>query len=378
MWYNRSISEGKDNPALRVHLISDMSEGDWNSFPSTALRTGVAASPGRHVLQSSQWGQLKERFGWQVARLAIEHQGQWLAGAQVLFRSLGPQTIAYVPKGPIADWADAEATQALLEALHSLCRQRRAILLKIEPDLAEDPASVHQLTEVGFRPSPQTIQPQCSIVLDMTPDAEDILARMKSKTRYNIRLAARRGVMVREGTAEDLPGFYRLMQTTGERDGFGIHSEQYYETAHQLFVPQGLAKLFLAAFEDELLGGIMPFAFGQKAWYMYGASSDEHRNLMPNYLLQWEAIKWAKDCGCLTYDLWGIPDEEEAVLEREFLKRSDGLWGVYRFKRGFGGQVVHYLGAYDYVYSPLLYRLYNKLVQLGGNPSVVTGQALVE
>ena len=256
---------------MRVHLASDISESDWNSF--------VAASPVGHVLQSSQWGQLKERFGWQVARVAIEDQGRWLAGAQVLFRPIGPQTIAYVPKGPITDWADEEVTQTLLEALHHVCRQRRAILLKIEPDLAEDPALVQRLKGLGFRASPQTIQPRCTIMVDLTPDTEDILARMKSKTRYNIRLAARKGVTVREGTAEDLPGFYHLMRTTGERDGFGIHSESYYQAAHQLFVPQGLARLFLATFEDKVLAGMMAFAFGQRAWYMYGASSDEHRNL---------------------------------------------------------------------------------------------------
>lgn len=339
---------------MRVHSTSDINERDWNSF--------VTTSSVGHVLQSSQWGHLKERFGWQVERLAVEDQGQWLAGAQVLFRPLGQLTIAYVPKGPVTDWADEAVTQVLLEALHRLRRQRRAILLKIEPDLADDPTLAQKLTTLGFRPSPQTIQPRCTILLDLTPDPEAILARMKSKTRYNIRLAARKGVTVREGTADDLPGFYRLMQTTGERDGFGIHSQAYYQAAHQLFVPQGLARLFLATFEDKVLAGIMAFAFGQRAWYMYGASSDEHRNLMPNYLLQWEAIKWARERGCLTYDLWGIPDEEEAILEREFLKRSDGLWGVYRFKRGFGSQVVHYLGAYDYVYSPLLYWLYNKVV----------------
>jgi peptidoglycan pentaglycine glycine transferase (the first glycine) len=350
----------KESVDLRVHFTSGISEKDWNSF--------VIASPSGHVLQSSQWGRLKERFGWQVARVGIEDGGQWLAGAQVLFRPIGPWTIAYVPKGPVTDLADDEVTQTLLDALHHLCRQHRAILLKIEPDLAEDSTLVQKLTALGFRASPQTIQPRCTILLDLTPDPEAILARMKSKTRYNIRLAARRGVTVREGTAEDLPGFYRLIRITGQRDGFGIHSQAYYETAHQLFVPQGLAKLFLATFEDKVLAGIMAFAFGQRAWYMYGASSDEHRNLMPNYLLQWEAIKWAKDRGCLTYDLWGIPDEEEEVLEREFLKRNDGLWGVYRFKRGFGGQVVHYLGAYDYVYSPSLYWLYNKLVTRRARP----------
>ena len=185
---------------------------------------------------------------------------------------------------------------------------------------------------------------------------------MYKRQRYNIRLAARKGVTVREGTVEDLPEFYHLMQITSQRDRFGIHSRSYYETAHRLFVPPKLARLFLATYEGKVLAGIMIFALGQRAWYMYGASSNEHRNLMPNYLLQWEAIRWAKDRGCMTYDLWGIPDEEEEVLESEFTKRSDGLWGVYRFKRGFGGQVVHYLGAYDYVYSPPLYWLYNKLI----------------
>jgi len=347
---------------LRVHLTSDISEKDWNSF--------VAASPGGHILQSSQWGRLKERFGWQAARIAIGYRGQFLAGAQILFRPLplGPQTIAYVPKGPITNWANEEVTQTLLGALHHLCRRRRAIFLKIEPDLAEDPAVAQRLTDLGFRASPQTIQPRRTILLDLTPDLEIILARMKSKTRYNIRLAARKGVTVREGTVKDLPGFYRLMQITGERDRFAIHSESYYEAAYQLFVPQGLAKLFLATFEDKVLAGLLAFAFGQRAWYMYGASSNEHRNLMPNYLLQWEAIKWAKERGCLTYDMWGIPDEEEEVLEREFLKRSGGLWGVYRFKRGFGGQVVRYLGAYDHVYSPSLYWLYNKLVSWRAGP----------
>lgn len=339
-----------------MRLASEISEGDWNPF--------VIASTRGHILQSSQWGRLKESFGWQVARVAIQGQGQWLAGAQVLFRPLplGLRTIAYVPKGPITDWADEEVTQTLFEALHHLCRQRRAILLKIEPDFVEDHALAQQLTRLGFRASPQPIQPRCTSVLDLSPDPDDILAGMRSKTRYNIRLAGRKGVTVREGTPDDLPGFYRLMQLTGQRDDFAIHSEAYYRVAHQLFVPQGLAKLFLATFGDQVLAGIMAFAFGQRAWYMYGASSDEHRDLMPNYLLQWEAIQWAKGRGCLTYDLWGIPDEEEAVLERDFLKRSDGLWGVYRFKRGFSGQVVHYLGAYDYVYSPPLYWLYSKVV----------------
>jgi len=330
-----------------------VSEEEWNSF---------VAAQGGHILQSWAWGQLKASFGWQAVRVVLEREGRPVAGAQVLFRPFLGASIAYVPKGPIVDLADREATEELLAALHRLARRRRAIFLKIEPDLADDPALARRLEGYGFRPSPQTIQPRRTILVDLTPDPEAILARMKPKTRYNIRLARRKEVAVREGTEADLDVFYHLMQLTGRRDGFPIHSREYYEAAYRLFVPAGLAKLFLASYRGQVLAGLMAFAWGRRAWYMYGASSDEHRNRMPNHLLQWEAIGWAKEKGCLTYDLWGIPDEDEEVLEKEFLKRSGGLWGVYRFKRGFGGRVVRFLGAYDYIYSPLLYRLYNQAI----------------
>jgi len=150
------------------------------------------------------------------------------------------------------------------------------------------------------------------------------------------------------------------MLLTGKRDTFPIYSKEYYEAIYRLFVPAGLARLFLASYRGEVLAGLMAFALGRRAWYLYGASSNEHRDRMPNYLLQWEAIRWAKEKGCLTYDLWGIPDEDQDALERGFLKRCDGLWGVYRFKRGFGVRLVRYLGAYDDVYLYPRYWLYNQ------------------
>jgi len=182
---------------------------------------------------------------------------------------------------------------------------------------------------------------------------------MKPKTRYNIRLAERKGVTVREGTEEDVQTFYRLSQVTSLRDDFPIHKEQYYLDAYRTFVPAGLARLFMAEYGGEPLAGLMAFAFGRTAWYMYGASSNRQRNLMPNHLLQWSAIQWAKARGCETYDFWGIPDEigldpSQADVAHE---RSDGLWGVYRFKEGFGGSIVRYLGAYDCVYWKPVYAL---------------------
>jgi lipid II:glycine glycyltransferase (peptidoglycan interpeptide bridge formation enzyme) len=322
------------------------------------------AAAGGHVLQSWAWGELKSRFGWRVQRIAASG-----ALAQVLFRPLpgGMGTIAYVPKGPLADYGDPHALQALLDAIEPVARQERAICLKIEPDLEEAESFTGQLVAFGFHPSSQEIQPRRTILVDLTSDPEELLRRMKQKTRYNIRLSARKGVTVRAGSEADLAPFYELMETTASRDGFGIHTESYYRAAHHLFVPSGQGRLLLAEYEGQLLAGLVVLCLGGSgrcgtACYMYGASSDEHRNLMPTYLLQWEAMLWAREQGCQDYDLWGVPDEDEATLEDEFTQRSDGLWGVYRFKRGFGGRVVRTAGAWDLVYAPLRYRLYSAAV----------------
>ena len=324
----------------------------WDSF--------VAASPEAHLLQTSHWGRLKSRFGWEVERVAVTNGDAIIAGAQVLYRSLPlGLTLAYVPKGPLVNWDDEGAVLTLLAALRQAAHRRRAFCLKLEPDVLDDPSLAGQLEGYGFRRSQQTIQPRRTMLVDLSPDLDEILTRMKPKTRYNIRLARRREVVVREGIEADLPVFYQLMQLTATRDCFSIHSREYYEAVYRIFVPAGLARLLLASYRGRTLAGLMAFAWGRRAWYMYGASSDENRNRMPNYLLQWEAIRWAKERGCLTYDLWGIPDEHEDVLEREFLKRSGGLWRVYRFKRGFGGRTIRYLGAYDDVYFQPLYWLYD-------------------
>jgi len=180
---------------------------------------------------------------------------------------------------------------------------------------------------------------------------------MKQKTRYNIRLAEKKGVTVRQGTAADIAPFIRLMRQTGERDGFGIHDAQYYRAAFELFAPDQ-ASLLVAEFEGRPLAGAMVFALGRTAAYFYGASSDEERPRMPAYAIQWAAMRWAKARGCATYDMWGIPDAPEDELEAGFTDRQDGLWPVYRFKRGFGGEVVRTVGAADRVYNPLLARLY--------------------
>ncbi|MBN1964406.1 MAG: peptidoglycan bridge formation glycyltransferase FemA/FemB family protein, partial [Anaerolineae bacterium] len=204
-----------------------------------------------------------------------------------------------------------------------------------------------------------------TIVLDIGDAAEDdILARMKQKTRYNIRLSGRKEVSVREGTRADVVSFNALLRVTGERDTFGVHAPAYYELAYDLFVPSGRAALLLASHAGIDLAGVMVFALGQTAWYFYGASSNEERQRMPTYAVQWAAIQWARVQGCTVYDLWGVPDTNEESLEADFTDRTDGLWSVYRFKRGFGGELVRRLPAYDYVYNAPLYAAYQGFLRL--------------
>lgn len=340
--------------------IYDPPAEEWDRF--------VASHPQAHVLQMSSWGELKRGFGWQVRRVALMEDGHICAGAQILLHPLLPwlehgPSLAYVPKGPLVDWEDLLTTAALLSAIHPLAREEGSVCLTIEPELLDSPPLDSRLKECGFRPSARTIQPRRTIHVDIRPSEEDILMAMKSKTRYNIRLAGRRRVEVKAGSAEDVSTFYHLSQITSQRNEFGIHSYDYYQRAYDLFSSRGQAHLLLAEYQGQPLAGLMAFAAGPRAWYFYGASSNEERDRMPNHALQWAAMRWAKTQGCETYDLWGVPDDEEEVLEAEFLERSGGLWGVYRFKRGFGGQVVRYIGAYDYVYRPLLYRLYRQALQ---------------
>ncbi len=299
--------------------------------------------PSAHLLQTVEWGQLKAAFGWQPVWV-----GSPVCGAQILFRKLPlGLTVGYIPKGPVG-----ENWEVLLPEIETVCRRQRAVFLKIEPDAWEDEALPPKIA--GRAASP--IQPRRTVEICLEGSEEDWLARMKQKTRYNIRLAQRKEIVVE--FCADVPEFHRMMLITGKRDGFGVHSLAYYQRAYDLFSPKGMCALLVARYQHQPLAALMVFAFGERAWYFYGASTDDERQRMPAYLLQWEAMRWAAVRGCRRYDLWGIPDEDEDVLEDGFTNRQDGLWGVYRFKRGFGGRVRRAVGAVDVVYSPAIYRLY--------------------
>jgi peptidoglycan pentaglycine glycine transferase (the first glycine) len=344
---------------VRIQLSTDtqtiVTRRTWDTY--------VANHPSGHLLQSWAWGELKARFGWRVVRLALVEDGKILSGAQVLFRPVSPLfSLAYVPKGPLVDWIDDVQVNTLLAGLRRLCHSQQSVFLKIEPNASDDAVLRDTISQKDCVVSQFTVQPPRTIVVDVTPAEEAILAAMKQKTRYNIRVALRKGVTVRTGIGDDLPTFFRLMQTTGQRDHFGVHGLDYFRTMFELFAPERAA-LLLAEVQEEPVAGLMVLAHPPTAYYLFGASSNSHREKMPSYLLQWEAMRWARSKSCQTYDLWGIPDADEETLEAKFVAHSQdpsGLWGVYRFKRGFGGRVTRAIGAFDFVYSRPLYWIYQQ------------------
>ena len=316
--------------------IGTLTSGEWESF--------LQRHPQAHLLQTSTWGELKARHGWRPLRIS---DGR--AGAQILLRRLLPgRHVAYVPRGPVGPWS------ALLGDLIEAARRSGALVLVLEPD-AGDPEAA-SLAGHGFVRARRSVQPMTSLRLDLLGEESEILARMHQKTRYNIGLAQRRGVAVRPW--EKPQDFGEMLRATGDRQGFGVHTADYYRDAYDLFHPRGEAEIFLAEKDGEALGALMVFGWGRGAWYLYGASTTVHREWMATYLLQWEAMRWARARGAAWYDLWGIPDASEGELEAQFEGRRDGLWGVYRFKRGFGGQWFQTPGAWEFPLRPWLYRLY--------------------
>jgi lipid II:glycine glycyltransferase (peptidoglycan interpeptide bridge formation enzyme) len=330
----------------------------------------LAKLPHSHVLQSWLWGEFKSRWGWSALPLVVtiaENSWEPLAAALVLKRKIPftPFSILYVPKGPILDYNDRPLRQQVLALLEKLSRKERAIFIKVDPEVVwswgveQERVSplgkgfVAELEARGWQFSPEQIQFRNTVELDLTESEEALLAGMKPKTRYNIRLAERKGIRVREGTVADLPVMAAMYAETAARDQFTIRPTDYYLDIWKDFCTAGIGQLLLAEYEEEPVAALLLVKYGARAIYMYGASTDKERNRMPNYLLQWEAIGRAKAAGCTVYDFWGAPNE---------FVETDKLWGVWRFKDGFQGEVVRHIGAWDYPVRPWLYWAYSQAI----------------
>jgi lipid II:glycine glycyltransferase (peptidoglycan interpeptide bridge formation enzyme) len=350
--------------------------------PDTSAWDGFASQhPHGHLLQSCGWSALKQQVGWEARRLLVVGPDGPQAGAQLLLRRKLGLSAAYVPRGPLL--GDSPAANALLLAgLDRLARRHRAVFLRLEPNLLEGDARASELHSTlmieKFRTA-DPLQPRTSLHLDLAPAPEQLLAAMSKGHRADIRRAAREGVTVRAGwSAADLDAFYTIMEQTGARAAFAIHSRDYYRAAWDLFraregeaalTPQAAGQLLLAERDGATVAVCMVFAWAGAGLYLYGGSTDLGLKSGANHALQWQAIQWARASGCRLYDFWGVPDQfglaaqAGDATEREQLEeraKSDPLYGVFRFKKGFGGQVVRYLPAYDRVYMPPLYALWQR------------------
>lgn len=347
---------------MQAREIPESDRQRWNDF--------VASSPTGDLLQSWEWGELKRRSGgWQPIRLAVELSDKIVASVSILERRLPRlnKCIYYAPRGPVYDLADREPLAVLMQTVRERARLDGAILLKVDPPIPiEREGAETDLQDLGFvRVADKRgfggVQPRCVMTLDLRPPIEEVLANCKPKWRYNIRLAEKKGVRVRlSDDRADLTAFYRLLEETAVRDGFLIRGAEYYEAIWDTLVEPGYARLFLAEYQGETLAGALSFIFGDKCWYTYGASSNSHRNLMPNHLLQWRMIEWAKSSGCSVYDFRGVSQKREGG-------EDDRLSGLNRFKAGFGAEFVEYIGEFDLPFSGFWYWAWSK-----GMPAVMS------
>lgn len=307
--------------------------------------------------QSLEWAEVKKPNWNPEVILAEDEQGNIIGSLCVWIRKMSIfGNIMYASRGPICDIHDISVMKQLTQGAKQLAKKYNAMCLRIEPDiLSEDKIFREIVTNLGYKIKDDAkdfkdeIQPRYVFRLDIKGKTEEeILAGFKQKWRYNIRLAIKKGVIVKEGTREDLKDFHRIMVETGARDGFIIRPLEYFEKMYDCLGPKHM-KVLMAYYEDKPISGVIPIFYGNKTWYLYGASSNEHRNLMPNYLLQWEMIKLAIKRQDDIYDFRGV----SGVVDK-----SHPQYGLYRFKQGFGATFTEFIGEVYMPFKPLTYKIY--------------------
>ncbi|MCI0712280.1 MAG: peptidoglycan bridge formation glycyltransferase FemA/FemB family protein [Chloroflexi bacterium] len=353
---------------LTRHPVND--KAVWNDL----IKSFATA----HILQSWEWGAFKQRTtGWTPERWIYRDENDVaVAAVSLLTRTAGPFSVIYAPKGPLFAEYGSPHTIEVIADLAKLARQRRAIWLKIDPDIiagrgipkdaphtdADRPDRpdnfghklINYLKNNDWRFSDDQPQFRNTFYLDLTASEDDILTGMNQSTRRKIRQAENKGVTVRPAQNEtDLKKLYDIYDLTSERQDFIIRPEDYYLDLWSSFQKAELAHILIAEVEGQIVGGVVLFHFGERVWYFYGMSTNQYRDHNPNHALQWEAIRRAKAQGYKLYDWWGAPDE---------FHEGDPMWGVYRFKDGFGGEVIRHIGAWDYVPFSPLYFAYTQII----------------
>lgn len=350
----------------KVRLSTSDSDPEWDSF--------VAATPGGGHTQSTLWAQVKASVGWRAVRVIVTQGKRMVGGAQILVRRLPVGgSAAYVQRGPILARDDTDLAGLLASELRSFADEAGVQYFAVRPPL-ENHDLARRLERSGFQASLIEVDPEpaATVVVDLTADTDVILARMEAKTRYNIRLSMRKGVVVREGTGDDLPTFYRLLLSTSERQAFSTNTFDYYSEVWRTLSPPGHVKLFLAEVDGEAVSSLLAIPFGDTVTYWRGAWSGRLGNVHPNEALQWAAITWAKSHGYRRYDFEGIDKNVAEAIARGEQGPKSRIHPLTSYKLGFGGHVALYPGLYNYMPNPLVRWAYGTIFARFAQEPVMT------
>jgi lipid II:glycine glycyltransferase (peptidoglycan interpeptide bridge formation enzyme) len=299
-----------------------------------------------HPLQSWEWGEFRQKTGLKIIRLGVFEDKKIKNAYQLTVHSLPKinYNILYFPKGPMPN-------KNMLQTLEKLGRKEKAIFIKIEPNVRENPDIQKFLLENNCRKGKSLFTPY-SFQLDLRASEEQLLANMKPKTRYNIRVAQKHGVeIIEDNSAKAFEEYLRLTAETTRRQKFYAHSAEYHRQMWEVMSKSKIAHLFLAKYQNQVLATYIFFVFNKFLYYPYGASTRKHRQVMPTYALFWEAIKFGQKMGCQFFDMWGSPGPNPSP--------HDPWYGFHQFKEGFGGELVKFTGTYDLVINPPFYKLFN-------------------
>lgn len=313
----------------------------------------VASHPKGHFMQQSAWSKVKNNWIWRGI-ICRNDNGEIVGTMAVIIRRLPggiPFSMLYSPRGPVCDLHDKAVFTQLMDAAKSLAKEFNGYVLQIDTDTKIDDTEYEKIAvDYGFKVGPRSknfegIQPRFVIRMDVEGKTEDeVFASFHSRHRYKVRVAKKNNVEVVIKGAEAAEEFHKIMVETGERDNFSIRPADYFKRMVEAYGDN--ARIYMAYSEGKAIAGTLAIHCGDKVWYLYGASSNEERNKMPNYLLQWEMIRWSVENGCRIYDFRGISGD---------LDENNPLYGLYRFKKGFCPEITEFIGDFYYVYKPLIY-----------------------
>ncbi len=355
---NQSITSshsGNSNlgPQCDIQVSDALNDPEWDRF--------VSQAPGGSHVQTSLWAQIKFELGYKPLRITVRDSGKIIGGGQFLIRSMIPGlTIGFMPKGPICPAPTSFSQEKMFHELHQAGRDHHIQFLAIQPPMEDDLVS-GAMSSLGFKPSLLELASVATILIDLSAEPDKVLAQMKRQTRQNIRRGEREGIACREGNENDLTTFYSLHQATSERQGFKPYSSRYYCKMWQVLERHDYIKLIIAEYNSEAVSALLLVPFNDTVVAKILGWSGKHPELRPNDAVFWASILWGRAHGYRYFDLEGIDRGCAANVLRGLPLEGEAKDSYTFFKLGYGGRIVVYPQAYDYIYNPLVRWIYNRV-----------------